>query len=46
MIDGTIVNAVVSDRAKKTGTVIIGHPSGTIDVDVEVGKQGNVPVLT
>ena len=36
MIEGTIVNEILSGRAKETGVVRIGHPSGIIQVDVEV----------
>ena len=38
MIDGTIVNRVCSRRAAKEKTVRIGHPSGIISLEVEVGK--------
>jgi 2-methylaconitate cis-trans-isomerase PrpF len=41
MIEGTVVNEVLSERAKQTGTVWIGHPAGRIDVEVEVQKKGN-----
>jgi 2-methylaconitate cis-trans-isomerase PrpF len=42
MIDGTVVNRVCSPRAKETGIVRIGHPSGTmpVEVDVENTPQG------
>jgi len=45
MIEGTIVNEVLSERAKQTGIIWIGHPSGRIDVEVEVQKQGNELLL-
>ena len=39
LIPGTIVNDVVSEEAKRTKTVTLGHPSGTftftIDIDTE-----------
>jgi 2-methylaconitate cis-trans-isomerase PrpF len=41
MIEGTIVNEVLSERAMKTGVVRIGHPSGIIEVEVEVKKEAN-----
>lgn len=45
MIEGTIVNEVLSERAKQTGTVRIGHPSGVIDVEVEMQKDEDDLVL-
>ncbi len=45
MIEGTIVNEVLSERAKQTGTIWIGHPAGRIDVEVEVQKEENDLVL-
>ncbi|HUT84292.1 MAG TPA: PrpF domain-containing protein [Thermodesulfobacteriota bacterium] len=41
MIEGTIVNEVLSQRAKQTGIIWIGHPAGRIDVEVEVQKEGD-----
>ena len=41
MIEGTIVNEVLSKRAIKEKVVRIGHPAGIIDVEVEVKKEGN-----
>jgi 2-methylaconitate cis-trans-isomerase PrpF len=38
MIEGTLVNRVCSSRAKQTKTVRIGHPSGTISIEVDVEK--------
>jgi hypothetical protein len=38
MIDGTLVNRVVSPRAKETKTVRIGHPGGMIPIEMEVEK--------
>jgi 2-methylaconitate cis-trans-isomerase PrpF len=42
MIDGTIVNRVCSAKAKEAKLVNIGHPSGTmpVEVDVENTSQG------
>lgn len=45
MIEGTIVNEVLSERAKKTGIIWIGHPAGRIDVEVKVEKEGKHLVL-
>jgi len=41
MIQDTIVNEVLSDRAKREGIVRIGHPAGIIDVEIEIQKNGN-----
>ena len=42
MIEGTIVNRVCSARAREAKIVCIGHPSGTmpVEVDVENTSQG------
>ena len=42
MIEGTIVNRVCSERARGAKMVCIGHPSGTmpVEVDVENTSQG------
>ena len=42
MIEGTIVNRVCSARAREAKIVRIGHPSGTmpVEVDVENGPRG------
>ena len=42
MIEGTIVNRVCSAKAQKAKIVNIGHPSGTmpVEVDVENTSQG------
>ena len=45
MIEGTWVNEVLSERAKQTGVVRIGHPSGMIDVEVDVQKEGDELLL-
>ncbi|MHB8909867.1 MAG: PrpF domain-containing protein [Syntrophales bacterium] len=39
MTEGTIVNELLSERAKKAGVVRIGHPSGVIEVQVDVQKE-------
>lgn len=36
LIEGTVVNEIVASRAKKTGEVQIGHPSGVLEVFVDV----------
>lgn len=38
MIEGTLVNRVCSPMARETKTVRIGHPSGTISIEVDVVK--------
>lgn len=45
MIEGTIVNEVLSEKAKRSGKIWIGHPAGRIDVEVEVRKSGQDFVL-
>lgn len=39
LIEGTVVNEVVGECAKKTGVVRIGHPSGVSSFAVEVVKR-------
>lgn len=41
MIEGTVVNKVVSERAGNTGIVRFGHPRGIIEAEVEVNKNGS-----
>ena len=41
MIKGTLVHRVCSSRAHQTKTVLIGHPSGTISIEVEVEKTAD-----
>ena len=36
MIEGTVVNELCSTRAKASGEVRIGHPSGVLELEVEV----------
>lgn len=45
MIEGTLVHRVCSSRAHQTKTVRIGHPSGTISIEVEVGKTADGFIL-
>jgi 2-methylaconitate cis-trans-isomerase PrpF len=45
MIEGTVVNRVCSPRAKETKTVRIGHPSGTISIEVDVANTAEGPHL-
>lgn len=41
LIEGTVVNEVLSDRAKKCGEVRIGHPAGVLDVFVDIAQDQN-----
>jgi len=41
MTEGTIVNELLSERALKSGVVRIGHPSGIIEVQVDVKKEAD-----
>lgn len=41
IIDGTLVHHVCSSRPHQTKTVRIGHPSGTISIEVEVEKTAD-----
>ena len=45
LIDGTLVNRVCSPRAWKEKIVRIGHPSGTISIEVDVVNTPNGPEL-
>jgi 2-methylaconitate cis-trans-isomerase PrpF len=45
LIDGTLVNRVCSSTAKKAKVVRIGHPSGVIDIEVEVANTKDGPEL-
>jgi methylitaconate Delta-isomerase len=40
MIDGTVANEVLSEAAKKSDVVRIGHPSGIMDVEIKLAKKG------
>ena len=44
-IEGTIVNRVCSAKAGKDRMVRIGHPSGTISIEVEVENRPGGPEL-
>ncbi|WP_295578607.1 2-methylaconitate cis-trans isomerase PrpF family protein [uncultured Lamprocystis sp.] len=39
-IDGTIANAVCAEAARSAAVVRIGHPSGIMDVDIRVERDG------
>jgi len=41
MIEGTVVNEVVSARAKATGEVRVGHPSGVLEIFVDIQRSGD-----
>jgi 2-methylaconitate cis-trans-isomerase PrpF len=43
MIDGTIVNRACSEKAQKAKIVNIGHPSGTMPVEVDVENTPDGP---
>ena len=43
MIEGTIVNRVCSKKAKEAKIVSIGHPSGTVPVEVDVENTSQGP---
>jgi len=45
LIEGTLVNRVCSPRAWKEKMVRIGHPSGTISIEVDVAKTPDGPEL-
>ncbi|MDU2065364.1 MAG: PrpF domain-containing protein [Sporomusaceae bacterium] len=36
LIDGTVVNEIVSETAKKSGIVRLGHPSGVLGFEIEL----------
>jgi len=38
-IEGTIVHEMLSRRGREQGTIMIGHPSGVIPVEVSGGKE-------
>jgi len=46
LIEGTLVNRVCSERASKEKIVRIGHPSGTIEIEVDVANTAEGPRLT
>lgn len=39
LIDGTVVNEIVSEQAKQQGEVRIGHPAGCLEVFVKIKKN-------
>ncbi len=41
LIPGTVVNEVVSDKAKETQSVTLGHPSGTFTFAIDLGEENN-----
>lgn len=41
LIEGTVVNEIVGDQAKKSGIVRLGHPSGTLDFEINLEKSPN-----
>jgi hypothetical protein len=45
MIEGTLVHRVCSPRAREAKTVRIGHPSGTISIEVDVANTEVGPDL-
>lgn len=45
-IPGTIVNEVVTEKAKKEPTVRIGHPAGVIEVETQVEQKAHDFVIT
>ena len=45
MIKGTIVNRVCASRAREAKIVCIGHPSGTMPVEVDVENTSQGPVV-
>ena len=38
LIEGTVVNEIVGNQAKKSGIVRLGHPSGTLDFEINLEK--------
>ena len=40
-IEGTVVNEIVNKKAIQKGTIRIGHPSGILDVFVDIHKDSN-----
>jgi 2-methylaconitate cis-trans-isomerase PrpF len=41
-IDGTIANEALSNDTKKSNVLRIGHPSGIMEVEIDVAKNGNL----
>ncbi|EAX48315.1 protein of unknown function DUF453 [Thermosinus carboxydivorans Nor1] len=46
LIEGTVVNEVVAKRAKETGIVRVGHPSGVLDFEIRLERSGAGLTLT
>ncbi|AIF50384.1 2-methylaconitate cis-trans isomerase PrpF family protein [Pelosinus sp. UFO1] len=40
LIEGTVVNEIVGEQAKVRGTVRLGHPSGILDFEINLEKNG------
>ncbi|MBP2626942.1 MAG: PrpF protein [Firmicutes bacterium] len=40
LIEGTVVNEIVGEQAKASGTVRLGHPSGILDFEINLEKNG------
>ena len=45
LIPGTVANDVVSERAKATNTVVLGHPSGTFSFSIDMTEENGVWTL-
>jgi len=41
LIAGSVVNEIVGEQAKASGTVRLGHPSGTLDLEISLNKTEN-----
>jgi methylitaconate Delta-isomerase len=39
LIEGTVVNEIVSEQAKRSGIVRVGHPSGILDFEINLEKR-------
>ena len=42
LIKGTVVNEIISEQAKASGTVRLGHPSGILDFEINLEKNGEI----
>lgn len=45
LIPGTVANDVISERAKTTNTVVLGHPTGTFSFSIDMTEVGGVWTL-
>ena len=45
LIPGTVANDVVSEKAKATNTVVLGHPSGTFSFSIDMTEKDGVWTL-